>query len=147
MNDEEGELQKPVIDPAKVRFCYLRDPRDSNRVLTIARILDGDKVHYECAVNNIEYESSYEDSHKRINRKQSDVFSRRLGRKIALGRLLANPKTIHVQENERAIEAVVESIASPVEYATKSNRESICRRIAKSHLSSFKKVTAEKSKK
>lgn len=153
---EESELSeptgsttnKPNIDPKKVRYCYLRDPRDYNRVLTIARVLDGDFVHYECAVNNIEYISAYEDEKKHLDTKKSDVFSRHLGRSIALGRLKANPITISVSGTDRAIEKVVEAIATEdlddLPSAVQRRRQ-ICKRIARSHLPSFQKFSQLKA--
>lgn len=63
-----------------VKYAYLRDPQNPERVLTIARRWgkNGNKVHYAYA----------------ICRPDADQFNKAMGRTIASGRLQSNPTKV-----------------------------------------------------
>lgn len=73
----------------KVLYLYLRDPKNKHRVMTVARILvktdSGDFLQVATATNRVSL-SHFEPWFKQVQ-KPVDVFNKKMGRKIAAGRL------------------------------------------------------------
>lgn len=61
-----------------IRFTHIRDPRNEKRVLTIARTIEGDAVRFGFSLNYVKQARYWERS--------ADVYNRKLGNKIAVGR-------------------------------------------------------------
>lgn len=84
-----------------VKYAYLRDPENPDRVLTIARKWgkNGNKVHYAYA----------------ICRPDTDQFNKEMGRTIAGGRLQSNPAKVKPIGPGLVLRSVVRDIFNSVD--------------------------------
>lgn len=88
------------------KFVHIRDPRDVRRVLTLARKIveteTGSKtLHVGYAINRVDTVS---DDWGLLPK--PDVFRRKLGNKIAEGRLESNPVIIPLKDEQHPMDAV-----------------------------------------
>lgn len=79
------------MDREKVKFMYVRDPECEERVVTLARVLDGDKMRVAWCVNKVTERHEYVDGGTWETRKYTvevhDKFNKKVAREIVLGRL------------------------------------------------------------
>lgn len=97
-----------------IKFFYMQDPENPKRVVTLARELDKelDVLLFAWAVNT---PKTKEDPFIVVleGKKEGDQFQKKLGRKIATGRLLSS-KAIAVKLNgSRPIEAMLKFLINP----------------------------------
>lgn len=99
-----------IVDK-NIKFTYIRDKEDSSRVLTIARKWgkNGNKVHYSYA----------------LCRPDADQFQKLLGREIACGRLVKEPRKIRPYNGSQL---VLRSIMQDIAYD--NTLPSVLRKIA-----------------
>jgi hypothetical protein len=98
-----------------VRYTYVRDTREPERVLTIARRWGRHgKIHYAYA----------------LCRPDTDQFRKDIGRKIASGRLLTKPTKILPDTNKNALRYIMQDISN------KEDTPCSVRRIVKDWISS-----------
>ncbi len=94
-NKKENHM---TSDNRNVRFTYLQDPQDNQRVLAIGRtihsVMDDDTavLHFAYSVNHP----------KNTWGNPGDMFSKKIARKIIVGRLGVNPSSVLVKRAERA---------------------------------------------
>lgn len=79
-----------------IKYTYIRDVEDDNRVLTIAR-------KWGTTGNNIQYGYA-------VCRPDADQFRKDIGRTIACGRMMEKPLEVLVNEDNRVLNSVMRDI-------------------------------------
>lgn len=103
----------------KVRYCYLRDPKNPKRVMTIGRVLSGNTVSWTYCISN-----------------PKDLFIKKTSRTIIEGRIKkAKTRTMELAKDRRTIEHIVSELAD-------SSEDILAARIARAHVDSFKTFVA-----
>jgi hypothetical protein len=114
-------VQRPTT---QIRYCYLKDPKKPERILTIGRQLVGEnKVQWTYCINN-----------------PIDKFQKKRAHSIIEGRIAKNKDVIcKYPEGIRPIHHVVEAIATNM-----FGQDPLASRIAKAHLPEFQKISERK---
>lgn len=86
-----------------IRFTHIRDPRNEKRVLTIARTIEGDAVRFGYSLN---YISAGGDRSSSADHPAPDVYNRKLGNKIAVGRLEKSPLRVSLLDGRHPMDAI-----------------------------------------
>lgn len=115
------------------KFCYIRDYRCPERVLTIARCVENQEVFFGYAINNVvDIDLSTIDERARGSVAYSlradpndhtaflvgsfvqvlDKFDKKQGRTIAEGRLAKKPHVTYLEGNESPLKAVMRAMAT-----------------------------------
>lgn len=114
------------MDLKKVKFMYLQDPGCPERVVTVARLLDGDVMRIAWCINKVSETWEREDggTWERITHVVTahDKFNKRIARRITTGRLRCDRagNSIEVKLNpdstyaRQAIESVRDAASSAV---------------------------------
>lgn len=106
----EAEKQARAAALKSAKFLYVEDP-DSPRTVTIARILDGDKMYIGWSMNRMQKadyamrEDNYEPHW------EGDLFVKAMGRAIAGGRATQKTHVVEVKEGRRFIEQALAYVA------------------------------------
>ncbi len=81
------------MEEKNIKYTYIRDLDDDNRVLTIARRWgkNGNKIHYGYA----------------LCRPDTDQFRKDIGRTIASGRMSEKPSKVLVEQKDRVLRSVM----------------------------------------
>jgi hypothetical protein len=103
---------KPIFN--KVMYAYMQDPQRPDRIVTVARELrdNGTKVAFGIAVckPNSLFISRWDDENSRgtsvYEKRNGDIFNKKMGRTIAEGRMRAKPEVIDVPEGTHPMDAI-----------------------------------------
>lgn len=96
-----------------VKFGYLVDPKNSKRVVTVARRVNGDTVDFGFAVCNPGQRTvSYNSQEPKIYYSCGDLFTKDKGRKIAVGRLEKHPISIKLEDGQNPMDAIRKAVQS-----------------------------------
>ena len=92
----------------KTRFSYHPDPFERGRVVTVARAIEDDKVHYAYAVCRPSSEAThYFGKNYLVLHVPGDEFSKKVGRDISSGRLTVKPTTVtRTSMDEHPLDAI-----------------------------------------
>lgn len=110
------------MDREKVKFMYVRDPECEERVVTLARVLDGDKMRVAWCVNKVTEHHKHVDGGTWETRTYTvevhDKFNKKIAREIVLGRLFCE------REPARFVEVVLDPEVSYALQAIRAARDS-----------------------
>lgn len=94
-----------------IKYMYFRDPL-SPRVVTVARMIDGDKLHVSWCSNRILKTGWHEDKAGHLHEMQSlrkgnkqwfgDAFNRKTAHEVASGRITRRHEKTHAYEIQRS---------------------------------------------
>lgn len=127
------------------KFAYFRDTRNSDRVMTVAYYLLDDMIYFGIAIcrPGLVYEHYLNGSlYQREVFAKGDTFSKKIGKKIAEGRLekkmikqdlVENTGVVPVQPDKRYVTSILERIVTSPVFAQSHS----ARRIAQAALSQY----------
>lgn len=97
--------------PATVRYTYIRDPQNINRVLTVAREFDPEtmQVRWGVSLCSPKCQGTYDPFGR------GDKFQKEIGRKIAVGRMHKRGFYVTMQPHELPLEVVMSHLSGETE--------------------------------
>lgn len=90
-----------------IKFTYFRDPI-SPRTVTAARMLDGDKMYVDWAVNRMHKADEAYAKDNYVPQWYGDIFVKSIARNIVKGRVLKRRNVVVLKGEERKLEQMID---------------------------------------